>query len=235
MSARVMSAAGWGIAGGKHESRQEGAAVEEQGALHPSSGWNPCRFEREQIRSLVRQVFSPRSSPPVRQVVFSAVEAQTEVQSLCLHVAETLAVETSGDVVVVGGQDMCVVESDGRTSQDRAPHVREWAKRVHGNLWQAPGMDTGENRISTASVHKYLAEIRREFEYSIVAASPAGESNEALAMAQFADGMILVLSAKHTRRATALKVKDMLSQVRLLGTVLTDREFPIPEGIYHRL
>jgi Mrp family chromosome partitioning ATPase len=56
-------------------------------------------------------------------------------------------------------------------------------------------------------------------------------------MAQFADGMILVLSAQRTRRATAIKVKQTLERanVRLLGSVLSDREFPIPEGIYRRL
>jgi Mrp family chromosome partitioning ATPase len=79
--------------------------------------------------------------------------------------------------------------------------------------------------------------MRREFEYSIVEGPPAGESNEAMAMAQFADGIILVLSAQHTRRITARKIMEMLeaSQVRILGTVLSDRVFPIPEGIYRRL
>jgi Mrp family chromosome partitioning ATPase len=56
-------------------------------------------------------------------------------------------------------------------------------------------------------------------------------------MAQFADGIILVLSAKNTRRVTARKVAKTLdgAQARLLGTVLTDREFPIPERLYRRL
>jgi Mrp family chromosome partitioning ATPase len=56
-------------------------------------------------------------------------------------------------------------------------------------------------------------------------------------MARVADGLILVLSAQRTRRATALKVKQMLeeAQVRILGAVLSDREFPMPERIYRRL
>jgi receptor protein-tyrosine kinase len=79
--------------------------------------------------------------------------------------------------------------------------------------------------------------VRREFEYSIVEAPPAGESNEATAMAQFADGIILVVSAQRTRRAAALKIKASLeaAKIRLLGTVLSDRLFPIPEKIYRRL
>jgi Mrp family chromosome partitioning ATPase len=56
-------------------------------------------------------------------------------------------------------------------------------------------------------------------------------------MAQFADGIILVLSALRTRRATALRAKEMLegAHARLLGTILTDRVFPIPESLYRRL
>jgi Mrp family chromosome partitioning ATPase len=56
-------------------------------------------------------------------------------------------------------------------------------------------------------------------------------------MAQFADGIILVLSAHRTRRAMARKIKETLeaAQVRILGTVLSDRVFPIPERIYRRL
>ena len=90
---------------------------------------------------------------------------------------------------------------------------------------------------ATASLHSYLGEVRREFEYSIVEAPPAGESNEATAMAQFADGIILVLSAQRTRRIAARKIKEALeeAQARLLGTVLSDRSFPIPERIYRRL
>ena len=58
-----------------------------------------------------------------------------------------------------------------------------------------------------------------------------------MAMAQFADGIILVLSAQHSRRVTARKIKDGLdgAQARVLGIVLSDRLFPIPAGIYRRL
>jgi len=80
----------------------------------------------------------------------------------------------------------------------------------------------------------YMEEIRREFEYSIVAAS-GGDPNETLAIGQSADGIVLVLSAMRTRRAGAVRVRDALAQLHLLGTVLTDREFPIPATIYRRL
>ena len=56
-------------------------------------------------------------------------------------------------------------------------------------------------------------------------------------MAQLADGIILVLSAQRTRLATARRIKEVLdaAQARILGTVLCDRVFPIPEKLYQRL
>jgi Mrp family chromosome partitioning ATPase len=58
-----------------------------------------------------------------------------------------------------------------------------------------------------------------------------------MAMSQFADGIILVLSARYTRRAVARKIKDSLEgkRGRILGIVLSDRVFPIPQAIYRRL
>jgi len=116
-----------------------------------------------------------------------------------------------------------------------ASQQRDLARQVRRNLWIVP-MAEGEPR-TTAFLHTYLGEVRREFEYSIVESQSAGASNEAVAMAHCADGIILVLSALRTRRAAAGKIRQTFeeAQVRLLGTVLSDREFPIPEGVYRRL
>ena len=71
----------------------------------------------------------------------------------------------------------------------------------------------------------------------VVEAPIAGDSNEATTMAQFADGIILILSALHTRRITARNIKQTLdaAHARILGTILSDRDFPIPQSIYRRL
>jgi len=115
--------------------------------------------------------------------------------------------------------------------------LRHTATRIRGNLWLVPDWTRGDDPVTATSLHSFLAEVRSQFVYSIVQGLPAGESNQATAMAQLADGIILVLSAQRTRRAAARKVKEMLeaAQARLLGTVLADRVFPIPEAIYRRL
>ena len=199
--------------------------------------WNPQEFAREQIRGLVRQLFSTRQEKPLRQVVFSAVDPQTDAGEICRSVGEMLALETTMDVAVAGAglEDTTAGELLVCSTGTRSP-LRETGTRVRRNLWLLP-LELSGSEVSAASLHHYMGVVRREFEYSIVAAPASAISNHAITLAQFADGIVLVLSAQHTRRVQARKIKATLdeAQARLLGTVLSDREFPIPERIYRRL
>jgi hypothetical protein len=213
-------------------------------ALRGPAGWNPENFAREQIRGLVRRVFLSNGAQPVRQVVFSALEPETDVCSLCRRVGEALAAETPGSIAVVGGCPRLVqgaetqseVRVEGESRQQSMP-LRQIARRVRGSLWLLPDGARSDHPLAATSLHSFLSEVRRQFEYSILQGPCAAESAQAAAMAQFADGIILVLSAQRTRRAAARKIKETLeaAQAQLLGTVLVDRVFPLPEPIYRRL
>ena len=219
----------------------EERASRRSGSLFRVECWNPKKFAREQIRRLVRQVFCG-TQPAARQVVFSAVETESEIGNLCSLVGETLATEMPGHVAVSGVFPPAVLEGAAdhdemdRPEKDRSSPLRQIAVRVRSNLWLVPARSWDAN-CSAACLHGYLSQIRKEFDYSVIQANCAAESTEATAMAQFADGIVLVLSAQTTRRATARKIKDALEEagVHLLGTVLSEREFPIPQGIYRRL
>jgi hypothetical protein len=212
-----------------HTEAEESAEVR---ILRPARRWTPESFAREQTRGLVRQVFFSSALRPVRQVVFSPLEGETDVRNLCRRVGHALALETTSNVAVVGAYP--------RVSQHEVlgdSPLRQVATAVRSNLWLVP-TPPGNDSISDSEWHAHLCELRTTFEYSIVEGPPAGESNnEVTAMAQLADGIILVLSARHTRRATAQKVKERFeaAQTRILGTVLSDRSFPIPDSIYRRL
>jgi hypothetical protein len=223
------------------EEKQE--TVQRPEVRRSTFAWNEERFAHEQIRGLVRQVFSPNVAPAVRQVVFSAVDFTTGIQGICRQVGETLARETFADVAIVADPSFSD-DNDAHHSPSvsyretgRMTPLRETATRVRHNLWLVPITDSTEESMSTASLQRRLRDIRREFDYSIVVGAATEESDDAMAMAQFADGMILILSAEHTRRITARKIREAMdaARIRLLGTVLSDREFPVPEGIYRRL
>lgn len=198
-------------------------------------GWNPQEFAREQIHGLVRQLFQTAQARPLRQVVFSAIDPQTDAVEICKSVGEVLALETTMDVAVAGAGVGSSRELRVCSTEIRNP-LREAGTQLRRNLWHLPLEMSGTDG-SAASLHRYISALRREFEYSIVAAPAAAISNQTMALAQLADGVVLILSAQHTRREQARKIKATLeeAQARLLGVVLSDREFPIPERIYRRL
>jgi len=218
------------------------------GSARSESRWNPESFAREQIRGLVRQVFfsstPSNTARPIRQIVFSGVETETDIRTICRRVGEALAFETTASIAVVGAHPHLLRDFQA-WPQKATPHnagnentaLRQIATRVKANVWLVPRDARSRDATPTTSLHLFLSDLRREFEYSIVEGPPAGESNAAAAMAQLVDGIILVLSARRTRSATARKIKETLdaAQARVLGTVLSDRVFPIPEKLYRRL
>jgi Mrp family chromosome partitioning ATPase len=58
-----------------------------------------------------------------------------------------------------------------------------------------------------------------------------------LSLSQVCSGLVLVLTANHTRRIVAAHVAEQLrrAQVPLLGAVLAERRFPVPQGLYRSL
>lgn len=204
--------------------------------------FDPQSFAREQIRTLVRRVFPSGAGQAVRQVVFCAAEARTDISSICEQVGHALALEASGDVAIVSrdfsGAATEQLESPGGGPEKGA--IKSWASRLAPNLWCVP--ETGLRAMSHESAtNRYwvasLARLREEFEYAVIQGPAAGVSSESALLGQLADGIILVIEAHNTRRATARKIKDSLQggQSRILGTVLSERTFPVPEGIYRRL
>lgn len=204
--------------------------------------WSPEAFAREQVRGLVRQIFFSGGRRPVHQVVFAGVEHESELSHICLRVAQDLAWQVPGRV--------CLLDARGHaTTPTRLCGINEvcslekpqkdW-KQVGDNLWSVSVQEMikeTEFTLSPAWLRGLLTELRCEFQYAVIQAPAAGLYNETALLGQLCDGMVLVLQAHQTRRIAAHKVKSVLqaANVRLLGTVLDQRTFPIPDAIYRRL
>lgn len=184
-------------------------AAEVVQTLGETAKWSPENFAREQIRGLVRQVFFSSAAQQVRQVVFCPAGSGTDVGNICWQVAEALALDTSGNVAVVSRDqlpappDQVKTEEDAATVGGDATLLRQGAIRIRRNLWWVP-----QNRVvedgggSSAPLSSRLSELRREFEYSIVQGPAAGESGEAAALGQSADGIIPCTGgARHAPRS----------------------------------
>jgi hypothetical protein len=209
--------------------------------------WDQARFAEAQIRSLVRQVFFPGRPKPPHHVVFSAVDETTYVAEICMEVAKELAAQVNGSVCLIEANpqnpelETVFWRNDGSSRFSSDPgSLRSSSQNIDGNLWLAPlKLLLGPNpaRPTGDSLARRLSDFRLEFDHTLFHGPPAGRSSEAAFLGHLSDGLVLVLQANSTRRAAALKVKDILqaSQTRLLGAVLSERTFPIPQRIYKKL
>jgi Mrp family chromosome partitioning ATPase len=94
-----------------------------------------------------------------------------------------------------------------------------------------------ETVLSSERLRARLTDLRREFDYVLIGAPPVNLFAETLVLGQIADGLVLVVQANATRRDAARKAKESLqdANVRVLGAVLDNRTFPIPDAIYTRI
>jgi Mrp family chromosome partitioning ATPase len=94
--------------------------------------------------------------------------------------------------------------------------------------------DAGGRRLTDRNLSR-LRELTTEFDFSILCCAPVSWLTASIV--QTCDGLVLVLTANKTRRLVAAQIKDHLSkaQVPLLGTVLAERRFPVPQGLYRNL
>lgn len=204
------------------------------------ASWSLERFGQEQLQGLVRKLFLTPHEKPVRQVLFTAADRETNISLLSQLVGEALAFEKAGSVAVMGRYRQLCQENGVRAGVPRdcgngATTLRENGFRLNENLWLVP--NAKEEQCSTSpKLSARICGLRREFDYSIVE-GPTANSHEAMVMAQMVDGVALVLSARYTRKSSARNVQRCLesANARILGTVLIDRIFPIPQNIYRRL
>jgi len=231
------------------EDLSEGISLEmpqEELSATRSLDWNLASFADDQIRGLVRQIFlSGRKR--ARQVVFSAIEDETELASLCMSLGQALVRQDSGTTCVVealppskakGTPEDCNVVP--LNYQKRFGVLRDASLQLSSRLWFMPQRilsDGNDGKFSPVWLRGRLAELRLEFDYTILQGPAAGMHSEAALLGSLCDGLVLVLQANSTRRVAAQRAKQMLyaANARLLGTVLSGRTFPIPKAIYKRL
>jgi len=205
-------------------------------------------FETEQLRGLVRQVFFPGWPRPARQVVLSSLDDRVETASTAVRIGRAMAAEIPGNVGLIEVAPFGDIEGTifGRstpeqTDSDQRPAVlRKSSRQILPNLWLVPChafLAEHHKGLSASWLRGRLSELRLEFDYVLINAPPVNRSSEAALLGSLTDGIILTITANVTRRIAAQKSRSTLRQAnaRLLGTVLCERTFPIPERLYRKL
>ncbi|HEY7097864.1 MAG TPA: hypothetical protein VH437_14155 [Terriglobales bacterium] len=237
---------------GERESEQVPGA--EQTLVTANHACANNRYEREQLQFLVRQIFFPGWSKSVRQVVFSSVDQQTRTLEICLQVAATLEAQSSGRICLVQTDESASAQAQlscNTSTNDKRLTDLPVDEDDRGNLWKSSQQISDRTWLMTKEIFLQgcpgghsaawlrgrVERLRLEFDYTLLQAPPLGISSEAAVFGNLLDGVILLLNAGTTRRMAAQNAKSVLqvANARLLGTILTERTFPIPERIYRRV
>jgi hypothetical protein len=190
----------------------------------------------EQIHSLVQQLFFQPDAEQVRNVGFTPVEASSQTAALCLDVAKALVGEGKFDVGLIdAGSGTARLQQQ---LQIPTPALTEVVWPISSRLWLVPHESwwpEAARQLITDQNLERLRELMTEFDYCIVYCAPV--SWLIARIGQNCDGLVLVLTANKTRRLVAAQVKDHLykTKVPLLGTILEERRFPVPQGLYRSL
>jgi Mrp family chromosome partitioning ATPase len=108
------------------------------------------------------------------------------------------------------------------------------------DLWLMPGGKAAAKLRFPAmadGLRLRMEELRNIFRYVVIHSGPLQLETSSMLLSRWADGVVLVLEANSTPRDTARRAKENLAAagVSVLGVVLNNRTFPIPEVIYRRL
>lgn len=216
----------------------------------PESDALSARTASDELRKIVQQVFlSPELETAPSVVLFAAIDAGNDKNGICGRAAETLRKLVTGSICVVDAnlhapslhQYFCVDNECGwAQALNASGRIRDFALPLLGHdLWFIPSGNGASNfRKETAapSLRWRTGELRAEFNY-VLMEGPSMNLSDAVLLGQFSDGMILIVEANSTRRETAWRVKERLkaANVKLLGAVLTEPTYPIPDALVRLL
>jgi Mrp family chromosome partitioning ATPase len=199
----------------------------------------------EEMLHLAQSTFLSNTGRAPRLVMFCGVDEENGSSSVCVGAARAIA--------LIGAKSVCLVDGNGRSSSlsrafgvdgsipfpGKPASVREQCLPVDQNLWLARTDLLFDDRgalVSAVELKHRLKQLQDTFEYVLIDAPASNVSRDATFLGQVADAVILVIEANVTRRQTARRAKETLeaSGVRLLGTVLRNRTFPLPKGLFKR-
>lgn len=207
-------------------------------------------FAREEILRMVQYLFLANTDgnglAGAQKVIFCGVDQAKGSTLLCAQVARSLAEQVQSQVCVVdanlragASSSLCDLLGPDDTPQSKLNDQATTCRRVTNNLWFASRdsvtLNGGGPTLDQMRVK--IKDLGDEFSFIVINAPPIGLYSDATLLGQVANGVVLVLEAHSTRRSVAHRAKLALeaANVPVLGTVLNNRKFPIPESLYRML
>jgi Mrp family chromosome partitioning ATPase len=200
---------------------------------------------RNELTKLVLRTFL--STPALKVVMFTGVEAGEGAKWIAACTADVLANAIRGRVCLLDAD----LESPTLHRYFPIPNqsglasalwgscsIHHATNRVDENLWIVPaGTQQVESQMTSAMFQEAVGDLLDAFDYVVISAPDCERYAEVGVIGAATEGAVLVLDAMQTRRVAAQAAKLALeaAKIRILGSVLNNRSFPIPDFLYSRL
>lgn len=196
------------------------------------------------MMNLAQRVFLTEGPNSPHAVAFCSVDRNDGVSGICLELAKVLAAYSTRPVCLIDGNLHAALPSALLKANHSAsvPEQDQYhCQEISPNLWHTAVKMLGSwTENGTAPPHQLkelLNYLRSRFHFIVIDSPEASGEGYATTFGQLADGTILVIEANSTRKVAALQAKKTMEamNIRILGSVLNNRTFPIPERLYRRL
>jgi len=206
--------------------------------------------ERDETTKLVSRLFLLPEVEAPRCVVFSGADSGTGCSRICASTAAVLAAQGAGSVCVLDAnlrspslhQQFGLENHYGLTDALRGTErIRNYVSVLLGGklslLSSGSTVENWQTLLASQEMRTRMAELKEEYDYLLVDIPPLNLYADGIVLGKMSNGLILVIKANSSRREVAQKVVEEVksSNVRLLGAILNERRFPIPEALYRHL
>lgn len=205
---------------------------------------------KDEVSKLVHRLFFLPGADAPRAVVFTGTDRGHGCTWMCAHVGEVLASQTPGTVCLVDcnpfsaslHKELNISNHHGLSEALMGDDpIRDYAKQTsRQNLWVVScggSRQMAERMLTSDRMRARISQLRAQFDYVLMDVAALNVCNHGMVLGGVADGVVLVLKANTARRDSARENIQQLqaSNVKVLGAVLNQRTFPIPQRIYRRL
>jgi Mrp family chromosome partitioning ATPase len=216
---------------------------------HPVEITNAPVGHDPEINRLVQRLFFPANEfSSMAAVSFCAVETAGMVTNVCARVAELLAQSSESVCVVDANFYASTLHYHFGIPNDRglsdsltaADPIESFGQRLPSGLTVFPAGSVAVGKLSATisnAMISRVSELRARFDYVLIQSPSLTSLSQASLLGRLSDGVVLIVEANMTRRDLASKLKRELQQnnVMVLGAVLNNRTFPIPQKLYSKL
>jgi len=206
------------------------------------------RIAKEEITRLVQRLFILGGAEGPRRVAFIGTESGNGNTWMCAHVGDILASLVDRSVCLVDCNfrspalhQQFVIENHSGLADALRGHtpIAKYARQLRRNLSVLSSGTRNEDTdlLTSDRMRLRLAELGRAFDYVLMDAPSLNSSNHGIILGSSCDGVVLVLKANSSRRESARQAMQQFqaANIPVLGAVLNQRTFPIPEKIYKLL